>query len=43
MENRGRGLSLIKCLSDQFDLNTRVGVGTEIRIVKYIKKMAAKD
>jgi len=41
--SRGRGLSLIKCLSDQFDLNTRVGIGTEIRIVKFLKKVVAED
>ena len=43
LSNRGRGLSLIKCLSDKFDVNTRVGVGTEIKIVKYLKKMVAKN
>lgn len=34
---RGRGLNLIKCLSDKFELNTSPGIGTEVRIVKYLK------
>lgn len=35
--NRGRGLNLIKCLSDKFELKTSPGTGTEVKIIKYIK------
>lgn len=33
---RGRGLGLIKMLSDSFELNTSPGTGTVIKVTKYL-------
>lgn len=35
---RGRGLGLIKMLSDQFELNSIPGCGTMIKIIKYLAR-----
>lgn len=37
LSDRGRGLSLIKCLSDKFEIKTKQGIGTEVKIIKYLK------
>ncbi len=40
---RGRGLSLIKILSDKFELLTRPGAGTFIKIIKYLTTGKSKS
>jgi len=35
--SRGRGLGLIRMLSDSFELSSKPGVGTMIRIIKYLQ------
>jgi serine/threonine-protein kinase RsbW len=40
---RGRGLALIKSLSDSFELLTRPGAGTFIKIIKYLTSGKTKS
>lgn len=36
-EHAGMGLTIMRAFSDEFDITSKLGIGTQVKLVKYIK------